>query len=304
MAKRKTTSKRTPRRKTVFVIQPFDKAFEAVYELIASAASQANANAIRADSAILPGDDFATTLLNVIQSADLLIADVSRANPNVMYEVGLAQARQKPLLLIADSSRNVPFDLAGMRVLIYDISNPGEFVSRLSELMAAALRSPTDFSLPKSKERRDKKNSLFVSYSHADREYLDRLMVHLRPLEKEGLIDLWVDTRLRAGDRWKKEIEKALERANVAVLLVSADFLASDFITDNELPPLLRKAEDQGTRIIPLIVKPCRFTRDKHLRHFQPLNDPRKSLILVEVGEQEAYYDQLASEVEQALQRG
>src|SRR2546421_234236 len=130
----------------------------------------------------------------------------------IRYPLRTSWQNSKPLLLIADSSRNVPFDLAGMRVLIYDISNPGEFVSRLSELMAAALKSPTDFSLPKSKERRDKKNSLFVSYSHADREYLDRLMVHLRPLEKEGLIDLWVDTRLRAGDRWRKEIESASAR--------------------------------------------------------------------------------------------
>ncbi len=304
MEKRKTTPKRTTRRKTVFVIQPFDKAFEAVYELIASAASQAKAIVTRADNAILPGDDFATSLLNAIKTADVLIADVSNANPNVMYEVGLSQAGQKPLVLIADSSRNVPFDLAGMRVLIYDLANPGEFVSRLGERINNAFQTPTDFSLAKSKERREQKSSLFISYSHVDREYLDRLMVHLKPLEKEGLIDLWVDTRLRAGDRWKREIEKALERANVAILLVSADFLASDFITENELPPLLRNAEDQGTRIIPLIVKPCRFTRDKNLRHFQSLNDPKESLILVDEGEREAFYDRLASEVEQSLQRG
>lgn len=304
MAKRSASSSRSSRRKTVFVIQPFAKAFEAVYEFIASAVAQAGAVVQRADTAVLPGEDFSTGLLNAIKKADLLIADVSNANPNVMYEVGLAQAGQKPLVLIADSSRNVPFDLAGMRVLIYDIANPIEFASRLRQQIQHAFQTPTDFSLSTTKERREKKNSLFVSYSHADREFLDRLMVHLRPLEKEGLIDLWVDTRLRAGDRWKKEIEKALERANVAVLLVSADFLASDFITENELPPLLRNAEDQGTRIIPLIVKPCRFTRDKNLRHFQSLNDPRESLILLDEGEQEVYYDKLASEVENALQRG
>ena len=304
MAKRKTTKRATRHRRTVFVIQPFDKAFEAVYELVLSAASKVQATVQRADSAIPTGADFPTTLQTVIQSADVLIADVSNANPNVMYELGLAQAGQKPLILIADSSRNIPFDLTGMRVLIYDVANPGEFVARLRVRMKNAFDTPTDFSLLKSKERREQKNGLFVSYSHADREYLDRLMVHLRPLEKDGVVELWVDTRLRAGDRWKKEIEKALQRANVAVLLVSADFLASDFITENELPPLLRNAEDQGTRIIPLIVKPCRFTRDKNLRHFQSLNDPKESLILVEEGEQEVFYDSLAAEVEQALRRG
>jgi len=92
--------------------------------------------------------------------------------------------------------------------------------------------------------------------------------VHLKPLERDGLIDLWVDTRLRPGDRWKKEISAALERAQVAILLISADFLASDFITNDELPPILTAAEQKGTRIIPIILKPCRFARDKNLRHF------------------------------------
>jgi TIR domain len=127
--------------------------------------------------------------------------------------------------------------------------------------------------------------------------------VHLKPLEKEGLLQLWVDTRLRAGDKWKREIEKALRRATVAVLLVSADFLASDFITDNELPPLLKNAEEQGTRVIPLIVKPCRFTRDKSLRSFQAVNDPNRAIVLLSTGQQELIYDQVASEIESWLQK-
>ena len=91
------------------------------------------------------------------------------------------------------------------------------------------------------------------------------------------------------------------ERADA--LLVSADFLASDFITDNELPPLLKNAEERGTRILPLIVKPCRFARDKNLRHFQAINDPKQPLALLSPGEQEILYDQVAAEVERSLQR-
>lgn len=89
----------------------------------------------------------------------------------------------------------------------------------------------------------------------------------------------------------------------MAILLVSADFLASDFITDNELPPLLKNAEEKGTRILPLIVKPCRFARDKNLRHFQAVNDPKHSLALLRQGDQEVLYDQVAAEVERSLQR-
>ena len=74
------------------------------------------------------------------------------------------------------------------------------------------------------------------------------------PLNRAGLIDVWNDTRLVAGDDWKHEVDLALASAAAAVLLVSADFLASDFIVDNELPPLLESAEAKGTRIIPVIV--------------------------------------------------
>jgi hypothetical protein len=259
----------------------------------------------RADS-ISAGASIVESIHRAIQDSPLLIADVTDANPNVMYEVGLAQAQKKPLILIASSSRAIPFDLAGVRVLIYDIRDHREFVERLSRTIQEAIKEPDPYVfefLSIEKERKGRPN-VFISYSHSDKDYLDRLLVHLKPLEREGLIDLWVDTRLRAGDRWKKEIEKALSRATVAILLVSADFLASDFITDNELPPILRNAEEQGTRIIPLIVKPCRFTRDKNLRHFQAINDPHESLIQLTSGQQEVFYDSVAAEVEKTLQRG
>lgn len=289
----------------IFVIQSFSKATEGVYDLIASAAAKANSSVYRADS-ISAGANIVESIHRAIQESPLLIADITDANPNVMYEVGLAQAQKKPLILIASSSRAIPFDLAGIRVLIYDIHDPMEFIDRLSRTIQEAIKEPDPyvFEFLSIEEDRKRRPNVFISYSHSDRDYLDRLLVHLKPLEREGLIDLWVDTRLRAGDRWKKEIEKALLRATVAVLLVSADFLASDFITDNELPPILRNAEEQGTRIIPLIVKPCRFTRDKNLRHFQAINDPSESLIQLSSGQQEAYYDAVAAEVEKTLQRG
>ena len=220
-----------------------------------------------------------------------------------MYEIGLARALNKPLLLIANNSRSIPFDLARVRVVIYDVASANEFVDRLAKSIAQALKDPEAFVFARAVAERKKKPNLFLSYSHSDREYVDRLRVHLKPLEKDGLIDLWVDSRLRAGDRWKKEIERALGRATVAILLVSADFLASDFITDNELPPLLKNAEEKGTRILPLIVKPCRFARDKNLRHFQSINDPKHSLALLAQGEQEVLYDRVAAEVERYLHR-
>ena len=71
--------------------------------------------------------------------------------------------------------------------------------------------------------------SVFISYSHADRKWLERLQVHLRPLIRDSIADIWDDTRIKPGDSWQLEIRKALESASVAVLLISADFLASEF---------------------------------------------------------------------------
>lgn len=140
--------------------------------------------------------------------------------------------------------------------------------------------------------------SLFISYSHKDKEYLDRLLVHLRPLEKAGLIEAWNDTRIAAGEKWKEEIEKALQKAAVGVLLVSADFLASNFIVDNELPPLLKKASNEGTVILPLILKPCRFTRDRSISVFQAINPPDAPLSGMEEHGRETVYDSAAARIE------
>ena len=71
------------------------------------------------------------------------------------------------------------------------------------------------------------RTKIFISYSHADKEWLDRLRRHLKPLVREGDLDCWDDTHIRPGDDWKQEIENALDTAQVAVLLISADFFAS-----------------------------------------------------------------------------
>jgi hypothetical protein len=98
---------------------------------------------------------------------------------------------------------------------------------------------------------------LFVSYSHRDKRFADELMVHLAPLRQRFEFELWSDQNIAAGDKWKSEIDTALQKADIAILLVSADYLASDWIAATELPRLLTRGESGETRVIPIIVRPC-----------------------------------------------
>src|SRR5690349_4122324 len=102
---------------------------------------------------------------------------------------------------------------------------------------------------------------IFISYSHADSKWLERLKRHLKPLAREGL-ECWDDTHIRPGDDWHQEISTALDMAQAAILLISPDFFASDFIDEDELPPLLAAAEGKGVRILPVIISACRFARN------------------------------------------
>ncbi|MEQ8271739.1 toll/interleukin-1 receptor domain-containing protein [Algiphilus sp.] len=147
-----------------------------------------------------------------------------------------------------------------------------------------------------------KRTQVFVSYSHADSEHLLRMKVHLRPYERKGQVDLWADTKIKSGQNWRQEIEAALDRAAVAVLLVSADFLASDFVVENELPPLLEAAQAEGVLILPVILKPCAFGTTKELSQFQAVNPPSSAMISLGEAERESIWVKLAKSVSEAVQ--
>ncbi|MGM0519698.1 MAG: toll/interleukin-1 receptor domain-containing protein [Campylobacterota bacterium] len=143
--------------------------------------------------------------------------------------------------------------------------------------------------------------AIFISYSHEDSKYLKRLNVHLKPLERQGLVELWDDTKIKVGDKWEEEILKALNRSAIAILIISADFLASDFIIENELPPLLEKASSNGTQILPIILKKSRFEREKTLSQFQALNSPNAPILSMTEHEQEVLWDKLAERIEELV---
>lgn len=174
--------------------------------------------------------------------------------------------------------------------------------SRNSKPSSVEIVESISRSAPLGSARPQPKLHVFISYSHSDQSCHDRLRVHLKPLERTSQLDCWSDTRIQAGDRWRNEIAQQIERAAVAVLLVSADFLASDFIVNQELQPLLIKAEAKGTRIIPVVLKHCGFVRDPALSNFQCINDPKTPLMSLAEIDQERVYDHIAAEIHRELQ--
>lgn len=152
---------------------------------------------------------------------------------------------------------------------------------------------------PRSRNSADR-NLVFVSYSHADAKWLTGMRSHLKLLERHAGIEQWDDTKIKPGTQWREEIQSALQRAKVAVLLVSADFLTSDFIASNELPPLLNAAQEHGTLILALIVRPCRFETTE-LARFQAVNPPSKPLSALSPSRREEWYVKLSGLIEDAL---
>ncbi len=240
--------------------------------------------------------------LDHLRTADLVVFDCTYPSQWLMFELGAVQATDIPTLLIAESSALLGPEFSPFRVLIYGETDRQLRMFAASTWVEALRMIKGDPSaVPAQWSASSEGKSAFISYCHVDDHYLRRLLVHLAPLEREGLIEAWADTRLVAGDQWRTEIRDALGRARVAILLISADFLASEFIVTNELPPLLEKAETRGTRIIPVILSPCRFTRTPELARFQAINDPRNFLAGLPVHGQDEVFDKVAELVEKVI---
>jgi len=134
---------------------------------------------------------------------------------------------------------------------------------------AVTTSSPSKPAVPTASEVMAGGPTVFISYSHKDEAWKDRLVIQLGVLQRQGLLDLWDDRRIAAGEDWHGEIRAAMGQATVAVLLISADFLTSQFILGEEVPNLLQRCDTEGLHIYPIIVRPCAWKAVKWLSRIQ-----------------------------------
>jgi hypothetical protein len=99
--------------------------------------------------------------------------------------------------------------------------------------------------------------NIFISYSHRDEEMFEQLTTHLSGMRREGLINDWHDRKLLPGDSWKDEIDKNLLNSQIILLLVSSDFIASDYCYEVEMKIAIEKHKAGETIVIPIILRPC-----------------------------------------------
>ena len=121
------------------------------------------------------------------------------------------------------------------------------------------------------------RDRIFVSYSHQDAAWLKRFQIMLQPAQRVRPLELWSDREIEAGEDWKSKIDKAIETARVALLLVSDDFLASEFIFSEELPRILKRHQSGGM-LIRWVALGAALVEESPLAGLQASFDPKTPL--------------------------
>ncbi|WP_315823471.1 toll/interleukin-1 receptor domain-containing protein [Paraflavitalea speifideaquila] len=121
------------------------------------------------------------------------------------------------------------------------------------------------------------RHQVFLSYSHKDRAWFDKIQLMLAPVEVFHGIKVWDDMEIIPGDFWENAIRTALSQTRVAICLVSNNFINSNYITTKELAYFMEEANKQNVRIFPIAISRI-IDQEYPLKDIQYVNDPAQPL--------------------------
>jgi internalin A len=162
-----------------------------------------------------------------------------------------------------------------------------DLLNGVESTQSRGTRRSSGIELQATSEGRNGRSRVFVSYSHKDHRLFGDFKTMLAPAIQRGLIDLWSDKDIEVGEEWRDQIDAAIARAKVAMLLVSKDFLASPFIVNHELGPLLDSARTEGVKVFWVCLSPC-LHASTEIERYQAAHDVGRPLSQMEKPQRDA----------------
>ncbi len=147
-------------------------------------------------------------------------------------------------------------------------------------------------------KKKNERIKVFLSYSHKDSEWAERLKAHLTKAESQGLVEYWNDQELLTGSELKQQIKNAINESKVFVILVSSDYFSSQFANFVELP-LIQKAVVEGALILPVLINDFQFQMLNEFQTYQFINS--QSLKSMPPRQQEQLIIEIAKKINTAI---
>jgi len=135
---------------------------------------------------------------------------------------------------------------------------------------------------------------VFISYSQKDISYLNTLKTHLSYPQRENILKTWDDNDLKPGEEWDKNIQNALKTADIILLLLSPDLLATNYVVETEMKIALERHERKEAIVLPIIIRPCQWHRTP-FASYQLL--PRKAIPISKQPDYDEAWKQISEEV-------
>ncbi|GJM17726.1 MAG: hypothetical protein DHS20C13_30530 [Thermodesulfobacteriota bacterium] len=146
------------------------------------------------------------------------------------------------------------------------------------------------------------KDVIFVSYAHEDFSWAKQIRNSLSMLAHNNGHEIWIDRMIETGDYWEERIYSKIEKSSVAILILSHDFLNSNFILKEELPRIFAEKERRYLQVFPIMVRSCPHELHVELAKFQFFNDPNEPLASLQAWEVEKVLTNLAYELTNKLE--